>query len=106
MMFYGLCETEFKSRFYNHLHSFKHCHKASATELSKNIVFGDVKTPDCPHRQLSNCSPRPSLQWWKPRMPTLPVREIPNFNFEFLEHSQLNNVLKSSTNADTRLNSN
>ena len=42
MMYYGLCETEFKSRFYNHLQSFKHRHKASATELSKYNIFGDV----------------------------------------------------------------
>ena len=37
MTYYGLCETEFKSCYYNHLQSFKHRHKASATELSKYI---------------------------------------------------------------------
>ena len=37
MMYYGLCETKFKSRNYNHLQSFKYRHKASATELSKYI---------------------------------------------------------------------
>ena len=37
MMYYGLCKTEFKSCYYNHLQSFKHRHKANATELSKYI---------------------------------------------------------------------
>ena len=37
VMYYGLCKTEFKSRYYNHLQSFKQQHKASATELSKHI---------------------------------------------------------------------
>ena len=37
MMYYGLCVTAFKSRYYNHLQSLKHRHKASATELSKYI---------------------------------------------------------------------
>ena len=37
MMYYGLCETEFKSRYHNHLQSFKHRHKASATDFSKCI---------------------------------------------------------------------
>ena len=33
----GLCETEFKVRFYNHSLSFKHRSKSKATELSKFI---------------------------------------------------------------------
>ena len=37
MMYYELCKTEFKFRYQNHLQSFKHRHKASATELLKFI---------------------------------------------------------------------
>ena len=33
----GLCETEFKARFYNHNHSFNSDSKRNATELSKFI---------------------------------------------------------------------
>ena len=37
MNYYGLCETEFKSRYYNHAQSFKHRQKSSSTELSKFV---------------------------------------------------------------------
>jgi len=33
----GLCETEFKVRYYNHTQSFKHDSESKATELSKFI---------------------------------------------------------------------
>ena len=35
--YYGCCEPEFKSRFYNHKQSFKFKNKANATELSKAV---------------------------------------------------------------------
>ena len=35
--YYGCCRTEFKSRFYNHIHTFKHRAKMYSTELSKTI---------------------------------------------------------------------
>ena len=35
--YFGCCETEFKTRFYNHRQSFNHQEKANATELSKTL---------------------------------------------------------------------
>ena len=35
--YYGLCETEFKLRYNNHIHSFKNKQKKNATELSKEV---------------------------------------------------------------------
>ena len=35
--YFGCCETEFKTRFYNHRQSFNHRNKANATELSKTL---------------------------------------------------------------------
>ena len=35
--YYGLCETEFKTRFNNHIHTFKSEQKRNATELSKEV---------------------------------------------------------------------
>ena len=35
--YFGLCETEFKARFYNHRSSFKDQRKMNATELSKAV---------------------------------------------------------------------
>ena len=35
--YFGLCETEFKTRYYNHNHSFNSDSKRNATELSKFI---------------------------------------------------------------------
>ena len=35
--YFGLCETEFKARFYNHVQSFRHGQKSNATELSKYV---------------------------------------------------------------------
>ena len=35
--YFGLCETDFKTRFYNHTQSFKYREKNKATELSKFI---------------------------------------------------------------------
>ena len=35
--YFGLCETEFKTRFYNHRQSFKDRKKMNATELSKAV---------------------------------------------------------------------
>ena len=37
MDYYGLCSTEFKKRFNNHIYSFKNESKRNATELSKHI---------------------------------------------------------------------
>ena len=37
MDYFGLCETEFKARYYNHVQSFRHREKSKATELSKYI---------------------------------------------------------------------
>ena len=37
MNYFGLCETEFKARYYNHVQSFRHREKSKATELSKYI---------------------------------------------------------------------
>ena len=37
MNYFGLCETEFKARYYNHVQSFRHRKKSKATELSKYI---------------------------------------------------------------------
>ena len=37
MHYYGLCETDLKSRYYNHVQSFKHRAKSKTTELSKFI---------------------------------------------------------------------
>ena len=36
-VYYGCCATEFKDRFYNHIHTFKHQKKRNNTELSKLI---------------------------------------------------------------------
>ena len=33
-IYYGNCETKFKSRYNNHTYSFRHPHKSNATELS------------------------------------------------------------------------
>ena len=35
--YFGCCETEFKTRFYNHRQSFNHRDKTNATELSKTL---------------------------------------------------------------------
>ena len=35
--YFGCCETEFKTRFYNHRQSFNHRDKANAIELSKTL---------------------------------------------------------------------
>ena len=35
--YFGLCETEFKARYYNHVQSFRHRRKSNATELSKYV---------------------------------------------------------------------
>ena len=35
--YFGCCETEFKTYFYNHRQSFHHRDKANATELSKTV---------------------------------------------------------------------
>ena len=35
--YFGLCETEFKARYYNHVQSFSHGQKSNATELSKYV---------------------------------------------------------------------
>ena len=35
--YYGCCETEFKSRYYNHKQSFKASNKRNTTELSKAV---------------------------------------------------------------------
>ena len=35
--YFGVCETEFKARYYNRVQSFKHRQKSNATELSKYL---------------------------------------------------------------------
>ena len=35
--YFGLCETKFKARHYNHVQSFRHRQKSNATELSKYV---------------------------------------------------------------------
>ena len=35
MNYFGLCETDFKTRYYNHTHSFRNRSKCKVTELSK-----------------------------------------------------------------------
>ena len=35
--YFGLCETEFKARYYNHVQSFRHRQKSNATKLSKYV---------------------------------------------------------------------
>ena len=36
-LYYESCSTDFKTRFSNHKHSFTHCNKRNATELSKEV---------------------------------------------------------------------
>ena len=36
-IYYGLTELDFKTRYYNHKHSFKHANKRHVTELSKHM---------------------------------------------------------------------
>ena len=43
----GLCETEFKTRYYNHKTSFKHETKQHSTELSKHVR--NLKNTNTPH---------------------------------------------------------
>ena len=60
-IYYGSCEPEFKSRFNNHTHTFRHPNKANATKLSKfywssinnngnPIVKWSIKKISTPHK--------------------------------------------------------
>ena len=64
----GLCETEFKVRFYNHSQSFKHRSKSKATELSKFIWnckdagFKHPITYESPHSNAEKVSKSDRIQ--------------------------------------------
>ena len=57
--YFGLCATDFKSRFNNHVQSFKHKSKAKATELSKYVwACKDAgENPDISWKAISHAAP-------------------------------------------------
>ena len=73
MNYFGLCETDFKTRYYSHTHSFRNRSKCKATELSKFVW--ECKTEDRPflstgnrfvahHRTIAEMTIATSV-WWK-----------------------------------------
>ena len=61
--YFGVCETEFKARYYNHVQSFRHGQKSNATELSKYVwsCRGACYEPEVESRTYGSW-PRPRTQ--------------------------------------------
>ena len=63
MNYFGLCKTDFKTRYYNHTHSFRNRSKCKATELSKFVwECKDARSTPSAHLFVEICLSRTVVQ--------------------------------------------